>query len=248
MENYSQPPPGKNLGHGNGIGAPSPEQVERRAREIAMIDERNPDEFTEADWSQARHELMGEENNVPPRKLQITPRWPRNGASSPVPKATAYRVPAQRKRKASVSISWSKASRKQLTTKCSKRAGKNATKREKILEPALRWNRLHNGGGGIDLFSPRANPGSNACAIAFIKSEISRCAVCWSRTRRLRRAIDAGRQSDQMAPRPYHVVFRKLLSWKNSSRDIARKFQSTLTFSIPIITLRATCIGGICAG
>jgi hypothetical protein len=26
----------------------------------------NPDEFTEADWAQARHELMGEENNAPP--------------------------------------------------------------------------------------------------------------------------------------------------------------------------------------
>ena len=51
MENYSQPPPGKISEHGNGIGAPSPEEVERRAREIAMIDERNPDEFTEADWA-----------------------------------------------------------------------------------------------------------------------------------------------------------------------------------------------------
>ena len=56
------------------MGAPSPEEVERRAREIAMIDERNPDEFTEADWTKARHELMGEENNVPPRKLPILPR------------------------------------------------------------------------------------------------------------------------------------------------------------------------------
>ena len=41
MNDYSQPPPGKISEHGNGIGAPSPEEVERRAREIAMIDERN---------------------------------------------------------------------------------------------------------------------------------------------------------------------------------------------------------------
>jgi len=68
MKDHSQPPPGKISEHGNGIGAPSPEGVERRAREIAMIDERNPDEFTEADWAQARHELMGEENNVPPEE------------------------------------------------------------------------------------------------------------------------------------------------------------------------------------
>lgn len=31
-------------------------------------------------------------------------------------------------------------------TKCLKRAGKNVTRREKILEPAFRRNRLHNGG------------------------------------------------------------------------------------------------------
>ena len=74
MENYSQPPPGKISEHGHGIGAPSPEEVERRAREIAMIDERNPDEFTEADWAQARHELRGEENNVPPKETLITPK------------------------------------------------------------------------------------------------------------------------------------------------------------------------------
>src|SRR5882672_9350095 len=65
MNEHSQPPVGKISLHGNGLGAPSPEEVERRAREIAMIDERNPDEFTEADWRQARHELMGAENNTP---------------------------------------------------------------------------------------------------------------------------------------------------------------------------------------
>src|SRR5437867_11999356 len=79
MNEYSQPPPGKISEHGNGIGAPSPEEVERRAREIAMIDERNPDEFTEADWAQARHELMGEENNVPPEETpdnaDMTEEW-----------------------------------------------------------------------------------------------------------------------------------------------------------------------------
>src|SRR5215471_1016230 len=79
MNDYSQPPPGKISEHGNGIGAPSPEEVERRAREIAMIDERNPDEFTEADWAQARHELMGEENNVPPEETpdnaDMTEEW-----------------------------------------------------------------------------------------------------------------------------------------------------------------------------
>jgi hypothetical protein len=79
MNDYSKPPPGKISEHGNGIGAPSREQVERRAREIAMIDERSPDEFTQADWAQARHELMGEENNMPPEETpdnaDMTEEW-----------------------------------------------------------------------------------------------------------------------------------------------------------------------------
>jgi hypothetical protein len=52
-------PHGKIDLHGNGLGVPSPETVEKRAREIAMIDERDPDEFTEADWRQAKNELLG---------------------------------------------------------------------------------------------------------------------------------------------------------------------------------------------
>jgi hypothetical protein len=79
MKDYSQPHLGKISVHGNGLGAPSPEEVERRAREIAMIDERNPDEFTEADWKQARHELMGAENNTPPEETpdnaDLTEEW-----------------------------------------------------------------------------------------------------------------------------------------------------------------------------
>ena len=79
MNDYSQPPAGKISLHGNGLGAPSPEDVERRAREIAMIDERNPDEFTEADWGQARHELMGAENHTPPEETpdnaDLTEEW-----------------------------------------------------------------------------------------------------------------------------------------------------------------------------
>src|ERR1043166_7398995 len=58
--------------HGNGMGVPSPEDIERRAREIAMIDERDPNEFTDADWNQARQELMGVENNNPP---EVTEEW-----------------------------------------------------------------------------------------------------------------------------------------------------------------------------
>ncbi len=50
---------GKISVHGDGFGAPSPDDVEKRAREIALIAERDPDEFTDADWNQARRELLG---------------------------------------------------------------------------------------------------------------------------------------------------------------------------------------------
>lgn len=79
MSDYTQPGAGKISVHGNGVGAPSPDEVEKRAREIAMIDERNPDEFTDADWSQARQELMGVESNDPPEETpdnsKVTGEW-----------------------------------------------------------------------------------------------------------------------------------------------------------------------------
>ncbi len=59
MNDRSHSPHGKINVHGNGLGVPSPEMVEKRAREIAMIDEREADEFTEADWHQAKNELTG---------------------------------------------------------------------------------------------------------------------------------------------------------------------------------------------
>ena len=59
MNEYSQPGFGKISVHGDGMGAPTEELVEKRAREIALINERNPDDFTDADWDQAEKELLG---------------------------------------------------------------------------------------------------------------------------------------------------------------------------------------------
>jgi hypothetical protein len=59
MNDRPHPPHGKINLHGDGLGVPSPDTVEKRAREIAMIDERDPDEFTEEDWRQAKNELIG---------------------------------------------------------------------------------------------------------------------------------------------------------------------------------------------
>jgi len=79
MKEQSQPGSGKISLHGNGMGVPSPEDVENRAREIAMIDERNPDEFTDSDWNQARRELIGVEHPAPPEETEenaeVTEEW-----------------------------------------------------------------------------------------------------------------------------------------------------------------------------
>ncbi len=69
MNENSQPGLGKISVHGDGVGAPTPEMIERRAREIALIDERNPDDFTDADWEQAHQELMGVSNTSAPEEI-----------------------------------------------------------------------------------------------------------------------------------------------------------------------------------
>lgn len=61
------------------MGVPSPEDIEKRAREIALIDERDPDEFSETDWAQARKELLGAEHPTPPEETKesakLTDDW-----------------------------------------------------------------------------------------------------------------------------------------------------------------------------
>jgi hypothetical protein len=79
MNDFSREGSGKISVHGNGVGVPSPEAVEKRAREIAMIDERDPNEFTDADWNQARKELMSVEHVAAPEETEqnaeLTEEW-----------------------------------------------------------------------------------------------------------------------------------------------------------------------------
>lgn len=70
MSEHSHPGHGKISVHGDGVGVPSPETVERRAREIALIAERDPDEFTDADWDQARRELLGSAGLTAPEETE----------------------------------------------------------------------------------------------------------------------------------------------------------------------------------
>ena len=70
MSEHSHPAHGRITVHGDGVGVPSPDLVEKRAREIALIAERNPDEFTDADWHQAREELLGAQVNTAPEETE----------------------------------------------------------------------------------------------------------------------------------------------------------------------------------
>jgi hypothetical protein len=91
MNDYLREGSGKISVHGNGVGVPSPEAVEKRAREIAMIDERDPNEFTDTDWNQAREELMGVEHASAPEETEqnakVTEEW------NVVPSSTGHRAP-----------------------------------------------------------------------------------------------------------------------------------------------------------
>src|ERR1700704_1202461 len=70
MNDHSHPAAGKISVHGNGVGVPSPDAVEKRAREIAMSAERNPNAFPDADWDQARRELLGAQDTIAPEETE----------------------------------------------------------------------------------------------------------------------------------------------------------------------------------
>jgi hypothetical protein len=91
MSEHLHPAHGRIEVHGDGVGVPSPDAVERRAREIAMIAEREPDEFTDADWAQARRELLGAQANIAPEETEenaeVVEEW------NVVPSSTGHRAP-----------------------------------------------------------------------------------------------------------------------------------------------------------
>jgi hypothetical protein len=54
---------GKISEHFRGLGTVTPEMVRQRAREIALINGRSPDTYTEDDWQAAKLELTGAAND-----------------------------------------------------------------------------------------------------------------------------------------------------------------------------------------
>jgi hypothetical protein len=91
MNNNSQIPIGDLSGKETELNVPTPEAVTQRAREIALIEERNPDDFTKADWEQARRELTGAETSASSDDLgELAATLSERGS---VPGETGGRVP-----------------------------------------------------------------------------------------------------------------------------------------------------------
>jgi hypothetical protein len=63
MNKNAQTPIGDLSGTETELTVPTPEMVTARAREIALTNERKPNEFTQEDWEQARRELTGMETS-----------------------------------------------------------------------------------------------------------------------------------------------------------------------------------------
>jgi len=51
--------------HFDGLGTVTAEMVQQRARELALINGRDPNRFTEADWAEAKKELASSEAESP---------------------------------------------------------------------------------------------------------------------------------------------------------------------------------------
>ena len=118
-------------------GCALPEIVEARAREIALIDERDPDEFTDADWEQARRELSGTAVPLPPGRNRRDFETGGRMGSRPSRIEDIEAAPGgwMKRKKRSASISSPTASKKLRTIKCSRRARKNSSRRAESFEP-----------------------------------------------------------------------------------------------------------------
>jgi hypothetical protein len=74
-----------------GIGPPTRKMAQARARELALMAGRVPPHVTQADYEQAKRELMGEADMN--RQEAILESLPETNRSDPVPDSTGCQVP-----------------------------------------------------------------------------------------------------------------------------------------------------------
>lgn len=72
MNKNSNIPIGDLSGRETELGVPTRDMLKQRAREIASLNQRNPDEFTDADWDQAQAELGGTQASKPQAEFDKT--------------------------------------------------------------------------------------------------------------------------------------------------------------------------------
>lgn len=72
MNKNTNIPIGDLSGRETELGVPTRDVVNQRAREIAALNQRNPDEFIDADWEQAQAELTGAQSPNPKTEFDKT--------------------------------------------------------------------------------------------------------------------------------------------------------------------------------
>jgi hypothetical protein len=81
---------GKIINHSSGIGTVTREMVLARARELALVNGRPAGAISDADWDQAKREMVGEEvlfpRETPAESLPESERW------DPTPTSVGHKV------------------------------------------------------------------------------------------------------------------------------------------------------------
>lgn len=83
---------GRIMGHSQGLGTVTAEMVRERARELALMDGRGEEELTEADWAQAKLELLGA--NTEPQIEQESESETTAQSWDPVPGTPGHQTPS----------------------------------------------------------------------------------------------------------------------------------------------------------
>jgi len=83
---------GRIMGHSQGMGTVTAEMVRDRARELALMDGRSEDELNEADWTQAKLELLGA--NTEPQIEQDLETEITTKSWDPVPGTSGHQTPS----------------------------------------------------------------------------------------------------------------------------------------------------------
>jgi hypothetical protein len=70
--------------HFKGVGTVTRDMVEERARELALINGRGPNDYTESDWTEALRELTGVHSETAPEEQAIAgaKRWDQTPGST----------------------------------------------------------------------------------------------------------------------------------------------------------------------